>query len=155
MQRIVLKDVLTGTPSVNQAQWRASSWLVRWAISARASVLVMTFSSSALGGLLALSAGTFDGIAWAACLLGLMLAHATNNQLNDLVDSARGIDEGNYFRIQYGAHVLEGGLLTADELWAYIVVTGSIALALGLWLVWHVGSGIVPLLLVGALFLLF
>jgi 1,4-dihydroxy-2-naphthoate octaprenyltransferase len=114
----------------------------------------MTFSSCALGGLLALAAGTFDGIAWAACLLGLLLAHATNNQLNDLIDSARGIDEGNYFRVQYGAHVLEDGLLTSRELWAYIGLTGSIALAFGLWLVWHVGSVIVPPLLLGAAFLL-
>jgi 1,4-dihydroxy-2-naphthoate octaprenyltransferase len=88
-------------------------------------------------------------------LLGLLLAHATNNQLNDLVDSARGIDEGNYFRVQYGAHVLEDGLLTSRELWAYIVMTGSIALGLGLWLVWHVGNAIVAPLLLGAGFLLF
>ena len=119
-----LQQALTAVPHVSIVQWRASSWLVRWLVSARASVLVMTFSAAALGGLLAqLSAVQFDGLAWLGCLIGLLLAHAANNQLNDLTDSARGIDEGNYFRTRYGAHVLDDGLLRRKALWRYIGIT--------------------------------
>jgi 1,4-dihydroxy-2-naphthoate octaprenyltransferase len=125
-------------------------------ISARASVLVMTFSAAALGGLLAqLSTVRFDGLAWLGCLIGLLLAHAANNQLNDLTDSARGIDEGNYFRTQYGAHVLEDGLLSRKALWRYIGITGGLALSIGLWLVARVGVAVIPPLLLGGLFLVF
>jgi 1,4-dihydroxy-2-naphthoate octaprenyltransferase len=39
--------------------------------------------------------------------LGLVLAHATNNILNDVIDWVKGVDQGNYFRIQYGGHIME------------------------------------------------
>ena len=52
----------------------------------------MTFCSAAVGGMLALLHGPVDAVAWFACLVGLLLAHATNNQLNDFTDSALGID---------------------------------------------------------------
>jgi hypothetical protein len=42
----------------------------------------------------------------------------------------RRIDEGNYFRNQYGVHVLEDGLLTPSELMRYIILTGLAATAL-------------------------
>ena len=58
---------------------------------------------------LALLDGAFQFVPWFLCTLGLLLAHATNNLLNDYTDSRRGIDSGNYFRNQYGAHVLEDG----------------------------------------------
>jgi 1,4-dihydroxy-2-naphthoate octaprenyltransferase len=156
MQRISLQQALTAVPHVSTVQWRASSWLVRWLISARASVLVMTFSAAALGGLLALlSVVPFDGLAWLGCLIGLLLAHAANNQLNDLTDSARGIDEGNYFRTRYGAHVLEDGLLSRKALWRYIGITGGLALSIGLWLVARVGVAVIAPLVLGGLFLVF
>jgi len=156
MQRISLQQALTAVPHVSIVQWRASSWLVRWLISARASVLVMTFSVAALGGLLAqFSAVQFDGLAWLGCLIGLLLAHAANNQLNDLTDSARGIDEGNYFRTRYGAHVLEDGLLSRKALWRYIGITGGLALLIGLWLVARVGGAVMAPLVLGGLFLVF
>ena len=105
-------QALTAMPEVSVSAWRASPVIVRWLISARASVLVMTFTAAALGGLLTVSAPDWNLWAWIVCTIGLLLAHATNNQLNDLTDSVRGIDEGNYFRLRYGAHVLEDGLLS-------------------------------------------
>ena len=54
--------------------------------------------------------------------------HSEFKPLHDLTDSARGIDEGNYFRTQYGAHVLEDGLLSRSGLWRYIALTGGLAL---------------------------
>ncbi len=50
--------------------------------------------------------------------LGLVLAHATNNLLNDVVDYVKGVDKGNYFRIKYGAHIME--LMTRREVAAYL-----------------------------------
>ncbi len=148
-------QALTAMPRVSVNAWQASPILVRWLISARASVLVMTFTAAALGGLLAIKMPGWSLSDWAVCTLGLLLAHATNNQLNDLTDSVRGIDEGNYFRLRYGAHVLEDGLLSRRELIQYMSVTGSLAFCCGLWLVASAGIGLLIPFLLGSLLLLF
>jgi 1,4-dihydroxy-2-naphthoate octaprenyltransferase len=142
-------------PHVSKDAWRASSFAARWLIASRAPVLVMTFSSAAVGGVLAGLEGPVDGIAWALCVVGLLLAHATNNQLNDFTDSALGIDRGNYFRNRYGAHVLEDGLLSRRQLFASIALTGAVALAIGAYLSLRIGAAVLWPLGAGAFFLLF
>ncbi|MGE0624028.1 MAG: sulfatase-like hydrolase/transferase [Pseudomonadales bacterium] len=154
-ERISLTAALTAVPHVSAEAWRAASLPVRWLISARAGVLVMTFASASLGGLLGLSDPAWDPLAWGVCTLGLLLAHAANNQLNDLTDSARGIDEGNYFRVRYGAHVLEHGLLSRRGLIAYLAWTLGLAALAGAWLVWHTGPGLLLPMVLGGFFLLF
>jgi 1,4-dihydroxy-2-naphthoate polyprenyltransferase len=151
---IPLRRAITVIPRVSPEEWRASSLVTRWMIASRAAVLVMTFSSAAVGGALALLHGGFDANAWLLALLGLLLAHAANNQLNDLVDSKRGIDKGNYFRNQYGVHVIESGLLSPSRLLAYFVATGGAALAIGLYLLARVGVDVLWLLLAGGFLLL-
>jgi 1,4-dihydroxy-2-naphthoate octaprenyltransferase len=151
---IPLRRALTVIPRVSPEQWRASSLLTRWMIASRAAVLVMTFSSAAAGGLLALLHGSVDATAWLLSLLGLLLAHAANNQLNDLVDSARGIDKGNYFRNQYGVHVIEAGLLRPSQLFIWFAVTAGAALAIGLYLLARVGVEVLWLLAAGGFLLL-
>ncbi len=129
--------------------------MVRWLIASRAPVLIMTFCSAAVGGMLALLNGPVDPVAWVACLIGLLLAHATNNQLNDFTDSALGIDKDNYFRNRYGAHVLEDGLLTRRQLLVSIAITGVAALLIGVWLTLQIGGAVLWPLAGGALLLLF
>ena len=141
-------------PSLTKEEWCQSGTVTRWMVASRAAVLVMTLSSAALGGVLALLDGMFDPVAWLLCATGLMLAHAASNQLNDLVDSGRGVDKDNYFRNQYGTHVLEDGLLTRRALMAYIGCTGAIALSIGLLLVWLKGPMVLLPLAGGAFFLL-
>ena len=148
-------QALTAMPQVSLSAWQASPILVRWLISSRASVLVMTFSAAALGGLLSMPAPDWNLGAWVVCTIGLLLAHATNNQLNDLTDSVRGIDEGNYFRLRYGAHVLEDGLLSRRGLIVYMSITGALAAGCGLWLVVTQSAGLLIPFLLGSLLLLF
>ena len=76
-----------------------------------------------------------------------MFAHASNNLLNDYGDSRRGIDRGNYYRNQYGVHVLEDKLMSEAQFWRYFAFTAGVALALGLVLTQALTW---PLLLVGA-----
>jgi len=148
-------QALTAMPQVSVSAWRASPVLVRWLISARASVLVMTFTAAALGGLMAWRAGAFRWDLWLATVLGLMFAHATNNLLNDYTDSRRGIDRDNYYRNQYGVHVLEDGLMNERQFWRYLGVTAGIALLLGAWLISQRSGLTVNLMLAGAFFVLF
>ena len=74
----------------------------------------------------------FDFGSWFLLALGLIMAHATNNLLNDFTDYSRGVDQDNYYRSQYGPQPLVHGLMTKRELLTYAALTGAIALAAGL-----------------------
>lgn len=148
-------QALTAMPRVDAAAWRATPLVIRWLISARASVLLMTFTSAAFGGLLTLGEPGWSLVAWGLCTAGLLLAHAANNQLNDLTDSVRGIDEGNYFRLRYGAHVLEDGLLSRRGLIVYMSLTGLLAALCGAYLIATVSTGLIVPFVLGSLLLLF
>jgi 1,4-dihydroxy-2-naphthoate octaprenyltransferase len=150
-----VSQALTGVPRLSPEQWGVTGPVVRWLVVSRASVLIMTLFAVALGGLFALSSGAFDLGLWLLCVLGSLLAHATNNQLNDFTDSIRGIDTDNYFRRQYGTHALEDGLLDRNGLRRYIIATGSAALFTGLLIVWLAGPAILIPAAIGSFFLIF
>ena len=92
---------------------------------------------------------------WLLLVIGLIMAHATNNLLNDYTDHVRGVDKDNYFRAQYGPQPLEHGLMTTRQLLTYAAVTGLIALAAGAYLVYLRGTLAWVLLGAGAFFVLF
>ena len=142
-------------PKLSHSEWQALDPVAKWLIACRASVLFMTFTAAALGGLMAWRAGAFQWDLWLATVLGLMFAHATNNLLNDYTDSRRGIDRDNYYRNQYGVHVLEDGLMNERQFWRYLGVTAGIALLLGAWLISQRSGLTVNLMLAGAFFVLF
>jgi len=146
---------LRGIPRLTKDEWAHLDVISRWLVASRAAVLIMTFLSAAIAGILAIKAGRFDPLAWVAMTLGLLLAHATNNLLNDLTDYRRGVDKDNYFRAQYGPQPLEHGLLTERQLLVYAAITGLLALACGAYLVALRGSLALILLGLGAFFVLF
>ena len=122
-------------PRINKEEWEKLDVISKWLISTRAVVLIMTFFSAALAGILAFQNGEFDLVRWVLLVIGLIMAHATNNLLNDYTDYARGVDQDNYYRAQYGPQPLVHGLMTKKQLIMYALVTGLIALAAGLTLV--------------------
>src|SRR5260221_7492166 len=140
---------------VDRAAWLKLDLVSRWLIASRASVLVITFISVAIAGLLAIRAGRFDPVLWILASLALLLAHATNNLLNDLTDHLKGVDQNNYFRAIYGPHALEHKLLSMRGLLAYAAFSGVIALAIGAYLVTVRGPFALALLAAGAFFVLF
>ena len=142
-------------PKLSQSEWQVLDPVAKWLIACRASVLFMTFTAAALGGLMAWRAEHFQWDLWLATVLGLLFAHATNNLLNDYTDSRRGIDKDNYYRNQYGVHVLEDGLMDERQFWRYVGVTAGIALLLGGWLVFQRAGLTLDLMLAGAFFVLF
>jgi 1,4-dihydroxy-2-naphthoate octaprenyltransferase len=115
----------------------------------------MTFTSAAFAGLLAAKAGHFDSLLFGLVALGLCLAHATNNLVNDLTDYWKGVDEDNYFRTQYGPQTVQEGFLSVRQLILYAVATGAAALAIGGYLVVLRGEVVLMLLAAGAFFVLF
>jgi 1,4-dihydroxy-2-naphthoate octaprenyltransferase len=139
-------------PRIDKPAWDRLDVVSRWLIASRGAVLVITFISSGIAGLLAVRAGRFDPLLWALVTVGLLLAHATNNLVNDLTDHRRGVDRDNYFRAQYGPHPLEHGLMTTRQLVTYAAVTGALALAVGASLVAIRGGAALGLLVAGACF---
>jgi len=142
-------------PRVSKEEWDGLDVISRWLIATRSAVLVMTFISAAIAGLLAARDARFDPALWALVTVGLLFAHATNNLVNDFTDHLKGVDKDNYFRAQYGPQPLEHGLMTRGQVILYIAVTGVIALAAGIVLVAVRGEATLALLGLGAFFVLF
>jgi 1,4-dihydroxy-2-naphthoate octaprenyltransferase len=142
-------------PRISKEEWDKLDIISKWLISTRAAVLIMTFLSGAIAGILAFRAGMFNFWYWVLLEIGLVMAHATNNLFNDYIDFSRGVDQDNYYRAQYGPQPLVHGLLTKRQVLVYAGVTGLIALAAGLVLVAERGWLALALLLAGAFFVLF
>lgn len=140
---------------VDKAGWQRLDIVSKWLVASRASVLVITFISVAIAGLLAVRAGRFDATLWILTAVALLLAHATNNLVNDLTDHLKGVDKNNYFRAIYGPHALEHGLLTVRGLVAYAAASGIVALAIGTYLVAQRGPLALALMAAGVFFVLF
>jgi 1,4-dihydroxy-2-naphthoate octaprenyltransferase len=142
-------------PRISKDEWEQLDLISKWLISSRAAVLIMTFLSAGIAGILAVQAGRFDLGRWSLLVFGLIMAHATNNLLNDYTDFTKGVDQDNYYRSQYGPQPLVHGLLTKRQLLTYAGVSGLIALGAGAILV-YLQSGYSLLLLgLGVFFVLF
>jgi 1,4-dihydroxy-2-naphthoate octaprenyltransferase len=103
----------------------------RWLLITRASVFPMTITSAAIGGLLAIRApGENNWIAFALAFLGLVLAHAANNMINDYFDLEAGVDSSESVRGQYAPHPVLSGLISKTGLILAIAVVNLLDLAI-------------------------
>lgn len=142
-------------PRVSKEEWMNLDIISKWLIATRSAVFIMTAIAGAIGGILAWYNGSFIVANFVAVMIGLVFAHASNNLLNDLIDSRKGIDKGNYYRALYGPQTVEHGLLSKAGIYSYIIVSLLIALACGVFLITQTGIATFYLLLAGLFFLLF
>jgi 1,4-dihydroxy-2-naphthoate octaprenyltransferase len=149
------RKALQVIPRIDKAEWDALDIISKWLISTRAAVLVMTFLSAAFAGIFAFRAGQFDWGLWLLIVFGLLMAHATNNLVNDYTDYVKGVDQDNYYRAQYGPQPLVHGLLSKGQLLTYTIVTGLISLAIGIALIYLRGGYTILFLSLGVFFVLF
>lgn len=149
------RKALQVIPRISPEEWQSLDVISKWLISTRAAVLIMTFLSAAIAGILAIQDGSFNFGRWFLLVVGLVMAHATNNLLNDYTDFNRGVDQDNYYRSQYGPQVLVHNLMTPRQLLTYAAVSGLIALIAGIALILLQGGITWILLALGAFFVLF
>jgi 1,4-dihydroxy-2-naphthoate octaprenyltransferase len=142
-------------PRLEKDEWDHLDLFSKWLISTRAVVLIMTFLSGAIAGILAFRDGKFNFWLWLALEVGLIMAHAANNLFNDYTDYIKGVDQDNYYRAQYGPQPLVHGFLNKRQILTYAAVTGLFALAAGLVFVYLRGLPALILLGLGAFFVLF
>jgi 1,4-dihydroxy-2-naphthoate polyprenyltransferase len=142
-------------PRISKEEWDHLDVISKWLISTRAAVLIMTFLSGAIAGILAFRDGHFNLWYFLLLEIGLVLSHATNNLFNDYTDYIKGVDQDNYYRSQYGPQPLVHGLMNKRQILTYALVTGLLALAAGLVLVIIHGILALTLLMLGIFFVLF
>ena len=90
--------------------------VTRWVVVTRAAVLPMTLVAGLVAGLLAVRAPGFEGWMLALALVGITLAHTSNNLMNDLADTDAGLDTAAYPRALYAPHPILSGLVTRRQL---------------------------------------
>lgn len=123
--------ILTG----NLPRGRTIDPVSRWLLITRACVFSMTITSALIGGLLA--AAHAPECHWGyftLALVGLVLAHATNNMINDYFDTIGGVDTESYTRTLYAPHPLFSNLISKEGLIAAIIACNLVDLAIGIWL---------------------
>ena len=149
------KQALKGIPRVpGKAAWMALDPVSRWLIATRSAVLIMTLLAAIVAGIYAQLLGGFDWLRFLIMTLGIVLAHATNNILNDLTDSKRGVDKDNAFRTQYGTQPVEQGFMSMAASRRMALGTGLVAALCGLYLV-LTGSDLLVWFFLAGLFFLF
>jgi 1,4-dihydroxy-2-naphthoate octaprenyltransferase len=141
----------------SREEWDQLDVVSKWLIATRSAVTVVTIYSCVIAGLLAWRDGYFSWAPWLIVTLGLFIAHGTNNLLNDLTDYAREVDQGNYFRMAYGVHPLVQGFWSRRQQIRWLVISGVLALASGVYALFYTdfAAVIIGLFLFGALILIF
>lgn len=92
----------------------------RWLIMTRAAVIPMTLTSGLIGGLLAIGSHP-DWHYFLLALVALVLAHATNNLINDYFDLDSGVDDADAPRALYAPHPVLSGWISKRRLMATII----------------------------------
>ncbi len=108
----------------------------KWLVITRAAVFPMTIWSGLIGGLLAVETARGAGgvsVDWglfALAVVGLVLAHAANNMINDYFDTTGGVDTDGYVRALYAPHPILSGWVTKRRLAGAILAVNVIDLAI-------------------------
>lgn len=92
----------------------------------RACVQPMTLTAAAIAGLLAAGAPGFDPLLYAFAAIGIVIAHASNNMINDYFDLRAGLDSADYPRTQYAPHPVAAGITDEAGLRRAIVVANAL-----------------------------
>ena len=129
----------------------------KWLVITRAAVFSMTVTSGLIGGLLAVGAAQLTGevsVHWgllALAIVGLVVAHAANNMINDYFDLEGGVDTDDYVRALYAPHPILSGWVTKRQLGTAILIANAIDLAILVFLVTQRGP-LVAAFALGGLF---
>ncbi len=102
----------------------------RWLVLTRAAVLPMTLTAGAVAGLLAARADGFSPGLFTLALVGILLAHVSNNLMNDLFDVEVGSDTESYPRALYAPHPVLSGMITRARLAGAALIVNVIDLAI-------------------------
>jgi 1,4-dihydroxy-2-naphthoate octaprenyltransferase len=122
----------------------------RWLIITRAAVFTMTATSGLIGGLLAAAIATqVNWLNFALAVIGLVIAHASNNMINDYFDLESGVDTDEYARAQYAPHPVLSGMISKRGLQSAVLIVNLIDAVILLYFVLTVGWPVIVFALLG------
>jgi 1,4-dihydroxy-2-naphthoate octaprenyltransferase len=102
----------------------------KWLVLTRACVQPMTITAAAIAGLLAVHTPGFNSFLFGLAAVGIILAHAANNLMNDLFDLDAGSDTAEYPRALYAPHPVLSGMITRAGLLRASVIVNVIDLGI-------------------------
>ncbi|HEY69656.1 MAG TPA: prenyltransferase [Anaerolineae bacterium] len=146
----LLKNWKTILDTANLPLDRHMDLISRWLIITRAAVFSMTLTSGLIGGLLA--AALADRVNWwyfGLALVGLVLAHAANNMVNDYFDMEQGVDTDEYARAQYAPHPVLAGLISKRGLLLAVLLVNLLDALILLFFFTQVGWPVLVFALLG------
>jgi len=118
--------------TANPPKDRPLDGLGKWLVITRAAVFPMTLWSGLIGGLLAVAATqanpslSVNYLLAGLAVVGLIVAHAANNMINDYFDMTGGVDTDDYVRALYAPHPILSGWVTKGQLGAAILLMNAI-----------------------------
>ena len=129
--------------TANAPEDKPLDFVGKWLVMTRAAVFPMTLWSGTIGALLAVEVArtnaliSIDWIALVLAIVGIVLAHAANNLINDYFDMTGGVDTDGYVRALYAPHPVLSGWVTKSTLrnvmLGLTVLGGLIMLLLAYW----------------------
>jgi len=124
-------------------------------LATRPHYLVLSILLVCLGAGLAGAVGPVQWLDFWLCLLGLVLLHISTNVLNDYFDYSSGIDlETRRTSFNGGSGVLNEGVLAPRQMLLFGLCAFFLAVPIGAFLVATVGWPLLPLFLLGSVFVL-
>jgi 1,4-dihydroxy-2-naphthoate octaprenyltransferase len=129
----------------------------KWLVITRAAVFSMTATAGLIGAWLAAGAARLPGgveVNWLYLVLavvGLVVAHAANNMINDYFDLEGGVDTDDYVRALYAPHPILSGWVTKRQLGGAILLANGVDLAIMLFLTAARGPLVIAFALAGLL----
>ena len=141
--------------TANPPKTRPLDTVGKWLVITRAAVFPMTIWSGLIGGLLAVEANRVAGgppVDWGLFLIavvGLVLAHAANNMINDYFDTTSGVDTDDYVRALYAPHPILSGWVTKRQLGMAILLVNAVGAMIMLYLAAVRGPLIIAFALAG------
>jgi 1,4-dihydroxy-2-naphthoate octaprenyltransferase len=127
----------------------SSDVVTRWLVLTRACVQPMTLTSAAIAGLLAVRAPGFNAWLFLLAAVGIVLAHAGNNLVNDIFDESLGADTADYPRALYAPHPVLSGMATRRTLVRAFLALNALDLAILVLLTAYRGWPVVAFALLG------
>jgi 1,4-dihydroxy-2-naphthoate octaprenyltransferase len=143
------------TANLPEGMTRPPDSIAKWLVITRAAVFSMTATSGLIGGLLAVGAMrltgdvTVDWLLLALAVIGLVVAHAANNMINDYFDLSGGVDTDEYVRALYAPHPVLSGWVTKRQLGIAIIIANLVDLAIMLYLASVRGPWVIGFALAG------
>ena len=125
----------------------------KWMLITRSYVFEMNIYAGMVGILLALQfvveTTTLMYYEGAIIIVGLILAHAANNMMNDFFDTLHGVDTKGYPRTEYGPHALIDNLVSTKGLILAIFLCNLIDLIIAIYFYQKVGLEILYFVFAG------